>query len=137
MSFSIDNELTWRATAEVPCREVDGMDWERCAALHNLIVGLGWAVTGKPETEMPRVTWWQRHITDQALEDKWSTRLSPSLKLFLQAAFETPPGQNFFYYSTGLAWPDRLFIQGHDEEEIMCLYQMTNLSLGSHRDGLK
>ncbi|OBT89086.1 hypothetical protein VE02_01987 [Pseudogymnoascus sp. 03VT05] len=136
MSFSIDDELTWRATSEVPCREVDGMDWERCAALHNLIVGLGWAVTGKPETEMPRVTWWQRHITDQTLEDKWSTRLSPSLKRFLQAAFETPPGQNFFYYSTGLTWPDRLFIQGHDDEEIMCLYQMTNLSLGSHRDGL-
>ncbi|KFY36230.1 hypothetical protein V494_05204 [Pseudogymnoascus sp. VKM F-4513 (FW-928)] len=136
MSFSVDDELTWRATSEVPCRQVDGMDWERCAALHNLIVGLGWAVTGKPETEMPRVTWWQRHITDQALEDKWTTRLSPSLTLFLQAALETPPDQNFFYYSSGLACPDRLFGQVHDNEDIMCLYQMTNLSLGSHRDGL-
>jgi hypothetical protein len=138
MGFSAGDELTWRVTPENPVREMgDGMDWERCAALHNLIVRLGWTVGDKPETEMPRRTWWQSHITNQALEDEWSRRLSPSLVLFLQAAFDMPPDQNFFYYVGGLTWPEGLFIQDHEDEGIMCLYQMTNLSLGGHRDGLK
>ena len=137
MVFSTDDELTWRTTPENPVREVDGFDWERCAALHNLIVRLGWSVGGRPETEMPRRTWWQRHITDQALEDEWSRRLSPSLKLFLQTAYETPPDQNFFYYANGLTWPQNLFVQEHEDEGIMCLYQITNLALNSHGDGLK
>jgi hypothetical protein len=137
MTFSIADEFTWRVTTANPIREMDGMDWERCAALHNLIVRLGWAVSGKSETEMSRTTWWQRHITDLALEDEWSKRLSPSLTLFLKAAFETPPGQSFFYYASSLAWPEGLFIQQREDEGIMCLYQMTNLNLGGHRDGLK
>ena len=138
MGFSAGDELTWRVTPENPVREMgDGMDWERCAALHNLIVRLGWTVGDKPETEMPRRTWWQSHITNQALEDEWSRRLSPSLVLFLQAAFDMPPDQNFFYYVGGLTWPEGLFIQDHEDEGIMCLYQMTNLSLSGHRDGLK
>ncbi|OBT73446.1 hypothetical protein VF21_07302 [Pseudogymnoascus sp. 05NY08] len=99
MVFSIDDESTWRVTPENPVREVDGMDWERCAALHNLILRLGWAVSGKPETEMPRETWWQTHITDLALEAEWSARLSPTLKQFLQAAFEERAGQSLFYYT--------------------------------------
>lgn len=137
MSFSIDDEFTWRVTTENPIREIRGMDWERCGALHNLIVRLGWAVSSKPETKMPRTTWWQRHITNKTLEDEWSRRLSPSVKLFFQVAFEMPSDQNFFYYSNGLTWPSQLFVQEHEDEGIMCLYHMTNLRVGSHRDGLK
>jgi len=57
MTFSVDDQLTWRVTPENPIREVDGMDWERCASLHNLITHLGWRGLGNPEAEMPRNTW--------------------------------------------------------------------------------
>jgi len=137
MSFSIDDKLSWRVTRNNPVREVDGMDWERCAALHNLILRLGWTASERPEAEMPGETWWQKHITDQALEDEWSRRLSPSLKLFLQTAFQTPPDQNFFYYASGLSWPGQFFSPLLDGTEIMTLYQMPNLITSGHSDGLK
>jgi hypothetical protein len=65
MTFSVDDPLTWRVTPEHPIREVDGMDWERCASLHNLITQLGWTGLGNSETEMPRRTWWQANITNE------------------------------------------------------------------------
>jgi hypothetical protein len=137
MSFSTDDELTWRVTPENPIREVDGMDWERCAALHNLIVQLGWTGVGNSEAEMPRRTWWQARITDESLEEEWSRRFSPSLKLFLQAAYETPH-ENFFYYASDLNGPGGLFVGVHEQEDsILSLYRMTNLNLSGHRDGLK
>jgi hypothetical protein len=137
MVFSIDDESTWRVTLENPVREVDGLDWERCAALHNLILRLDWAVSGKPETEMPRVTWWETHVTDPALEAEWSARLSPTLKQFLQAAFEEPAGQSFFYYVSGLSCPEHLFINCHEDEGTMCLYPLADPNMGGHPDGLK
>ncbi|OBT65709.1 hypothetical protein VE03_03370 [Pseudogymnoascus sp. 23342-1-I1] len=136
MVFSIDDESTWRVTPENPVREVNGMDWERCAALHNHILRLGWAVNGKPKTEIPRETWWQTHITDPALEAEWSARLSPTLKQFLQAAFENAPDQSFFYYVSGLSFPEQLFGSCHEDEGIMCLYPAANPNMGSHPDGL-
>lgn len=137
MTFSVDDPLTWRVTLENPIREVDGTDWERCASLHNLITQLGWTGLGNTETEMPRSTWWQVNITNESLEEEWSRRLSPSLKLFLQAAYETPHG-NFFYYVSGLNGPSRLYTGLHEQGGgILSLYQMTNLNLSGHRDGLK
>jgi hypothetical protein len=137
MTFSIDDRLTWRVTSENSIREVDGMDWERCASLHNLIIELGWTGLGNSETEMPRITWWQANITNDILKEEWSRRLSPSLKLFLQAAFETPH-ENFFYYISGLNGPSRFYTGIHDQgDTILSLYQMTNLNLSGHRDGLK
>ena len=138
MTFSIDDQLTWRVTPENPIREVDGMDWERCASLHNLITHLGWRGLGNPEAEMPRSTWWQSNITNDSLEEEWSGRLSASLKLFLQTAYETPH-ENFFYYASGLNPPSRFYtgMHEHQGDTILSLYQMTNLNLSGHRDGLK
>lgn len=137
MSFAIDDKLTWRVTPDSPVREIEGMDWERCAALHNLIVRLGWTSMGNPDLDMPTSTWWQVQITDNALDEEWSRRLSPSLKLFLQTAYETPH-ENFFYYISGLNRPSNFFVGGHEKEDsILRLYQMTNLNLSGHRDGLK
>jgi hypothetical protein len=137
MTFSPDDESTWRVTPESPVREVDGMDWERCAALHNLIVRLGWTGIGNEQADMPRETWWQKHITNEALHEEWSRRLSPSLKLFLQSALQTPH-ENFFYYVSCLSFPDGLFVQDYEEEDKkMTLYRMTNLNFAGHRDGLK
>lgn len=114
------------------------MDWERCAALHNLILRLGWAAGGgKPESEMPRETWWQTHITDPALEAEWSARLSPTLKQFLQAAFEEAPDQSFFYYVRGLSCLENLFETCHEDEGAMCLYPLADPNMGSDPDGLK
>ncbi|OKL55834.1 hypothetical protein UA08_08922 [Talaromyces atroroseus] len=136
MRFSIDDQLTWRVTPENPIREMDGMDWERCAALHNLIVRLGWTGMGNSDQDMPTTTWWQANITHNSLEAEWSRRLSPSLKLFLQTAYETPH-ENFFYYARGLNGPRSFFVGVHEQEDsILGLYQMTNLNLSGHRDGL-
>ncbi len=137
MNFSRDDPLTWRVTPENPIREVDGMDWERCASLHNMITQIGWKSLDNSETEMPKNTWWQANIINESLEEEWSRRLSPSLKLFLQAALVTPH-ENFFYYASGLNTPSRLY-NGMQEEgdNILSLYQMTNLNLSGHRDGLK
>lgn len=136
MPFSMDDELTWRVTLDNPVREVDGMDWERCAALHNLIIRLGWASSGRPESEMPRQTWWQKHITDQVLEIEWSTRLSPSLKLFFQSALQAPTDQCLFYYASNLSWPGQLFSPMLEDMEIMTLYQIPNFNSSGHADGL-
>ncbi|KFY31187.1 hypothetical protein V493_01322 [Pseudogymnoascus sp. VKM F-4281 (FW-2241)] len=112
------------------------MDWEWCAALHNLILRLGWAVGGKPETEMPRETWWQTHITDPDVDAEWSVCLSPTLKQFHQAAFEEAPDHSFFYYARGLSCPENLFESCHEDKRTMCLYPLANPNMGSHPDGL-
>jgi hypothetical protein len=138
MSFSIDDESTWRVTLQSPVREMDddGMDWERCAALHNLIVRLGWTGMGNSEAEMPRRTWWQVRITDASLEEEWSRRLSPSLKLFLQAAYEQPH-ENFFYYVSGLNLPIYFFADTYPQADtIMCLYPSNGLESNLQGEGL-
>lgn len=137
MTFCIEDELTWRVTTEHPARGLEGMDWERCAALHNLIIRLGWTGRGNSETELPEITWWQAKITTEVLEEKWTQRLSPSLKLFLQTALDQPHDQNFFYYASGLSWPQYLVNPLFEEDSHLCLYQMTNLSFSGHKDGLK
>jgi hypothetical protein len=137
MSFSIDEPLTWRVTPRSPVREVDGMDWERCAALHNLIIQLGCTGIRNPDTEVPRRTWWQARITNESLKEEWSRRLSPSLKLFLQTAYEIPH-ENFFYYASDLDVPSSFFMRAYEQDDsILSLYRMTNLNLSGHRDGLK
>jgi hypothetical protein len=117
MTFHIGDRLTWRVTPDNPIREVDGMDWERCASLHNLITQLGWTGLGNPEAEMPRRTWWQSSITNESLEEEWSGRLSASLKLFFQTAYETPH-ENFFYYASGLNPPSRFYPGMHNIKKI-------------------
>ncbi|CZR61822.1 uncharacterized protein PAC_11719 [Phialocephala subalpina] len=136
MVFSIDDQQTWRVTEEHPVREMDSMDWERCAALHNLIIHLGWTGSGKDASEMPRQTWWQAKITSDYLEEEWSRRLSPSLSMFLRAAFDQPQDQNFFYYAACLNSPQQLVNPLFEEDHLLCLYQMTNLSFSGHKDGV-
>ncbi|KFZ21094.1 hypothetical protein V502_02951 [Pseudogymnoascus sp. VKM F-4520 (FW-2644)] len=76
------------------------------------------------------------HITDPALEAEWSARLSPTLKQFLQAAFEEAPDQSFFYYVRGLSCPENLFETCHEDEGTMCLYPLADPNMGSDPDGL-
>jgi hypothetical protein len=50
----------WRITEENPIRDdLHGFDFERCAALHNLIVERGWTQRGLDPTQLGRTTWWQ------------------------------------------------------------------------------
>ncbi|CAG8977600.1 hypothetical protein HYALB_00008377 [Hymenoscyphus albidus] len=138
MSFSLNDQLTWRVTEEFPVRKVDGMDWERCAPLHNLIVELGLTGSGKVLADTLGKTWWDRHITDKTLEEEWTRRLTPSLKLFLQSACDETQHDNFFYYASGLTWPSEFFNESwdNDEYDVVRLYQMTNLNIESHLDGV-
>lgn len=47
----------WRITAERPVRELETLDHERCAALHNHIVELGWTQLGLRLAALDKRTW--------------------------------------------------------------------------------
>jgi hypothetical protein len=46
----------WLVTSSNPPRQTDGLDYERCAVLHNHIVAHGWIASGLNPAELPRVT---------------------------------------------------------------------------------
>lgn len=73
----------WRIAEERPVRELDTLNYERCAALHNLIVELGWTQRG---LKLNKRTWWQCYKGGAALASIFS-RLHPSVVSFLGAAW--------------------------------------------------
>jgi len=42
-----------------PSSDENGMDYERCSALHNAIIKHGWLAGGYDLTDLPQTTWWQ------------------------------------------------------------------------------
>jgi len=47
MSQELDAVAGWLVTKQNPPRYIDGMDYERCAALHNAIFKHGWVSSGR------------------------------------------------------------------------------------------
>ncbi|EEA26446.1 hypothetical protein TMatcc_005283 [Talaromyces marneffei ATCC 18224] len=140
----------WRVTEEHPLREVGGLDHERCAALHNLIVERGWTTSGRSLGDLDTRTWWECYGGDAALLDSpHAAKLSPSVVAFLKTAWHgyastAQPPHSFFRYLAGLCSPDDLWDNVmYDEEEddsnkkrYVTLY-MANWALGaSHPLGL-
>ncbi|QYS99747.1 hypothetical protein H0G86_006866 [Trichoderma simmonsii] len=138
----------WRVTAEHPLRETEGLDHERCAALHNLIVERGWIASGRSLSDLDRRSWWECYGGDAELSP-YAAKLSPSVIAFLKTAWHgyaitAQPQHAFFRYLSGLCSPDDLWKNAHygdDEDDsnkarYVTLY-MANWALGaSHPLGL-
>lgn len=147
----------WRVTLSNPVRETDGLDFERCAALHNelfLIGRAGAAARDEPRYAFPENTsslnWFDIHGDEaRSIRD----RLSPSLCSFLERAivqvssstdqYGDECNHSFFYFAGGLHHPDGLwrnhemFADDRDEsypDRFLTLYAATNFA--SHPDGL-
>ncbi|GFP59295.1 hypothetical protein TASIC1_0012029800 [Trichoderma asperellum] len=138
----------WRITPEHPLRQVEGLDHERCAALHNLIVERGWTASGRNLSDLDRRPWWECYGGDAQLAPH-AAKLSPSVIAFLKAAWHgyvmtAQPQHAFFRYHAGLCSPEDLWQNtnyGDDEDDsnkrrYVTLY-MANWALGaSHPLGL-
>ncbi|RMY51999.1 hypothetical protein D0865_06029 [Hortaea werneckii] len=87
-------------TQENPAREdTNGMDYSRCAALHNAILQHGWLKTGRSQEEYGSTARPYLEVNPQAGQD-----LHPSLLAFLSTARTLPLDHevNFFYNVWGL-----------------------------------
>jgi hypothetical protein len=139
----------WRITDEQPIRELEDLDHERCVALHNYIVELGWTQRGLGLDTLDKRTWWACYGGDAALENVCD-RLDASVISFLKAAWhgfamETAVEPHIFHRFVGrLCSPDELWanaIYADDEDDsnkvrYLTLY-MANSNLGaSHPEGL-
>lgn len=92
----------WRVSVENPPRtDIEGMDAERCAALHNAILSHGWVASGRLAADFPRTTWWQAQVTDENVE-VLTERLHASVVEFLKRSYDVPEEVHFFYYLPGL-----------------------------------
>lgn len=93
----------------------DGLDFERCSALHNAIVRHAWQAQGYDLADLPSTTWWQRYDYAHRL-DEVQEHLPESLIEFLKRAIcpadgELPDGSGsrFFFLSDCLSSPDMLW----------------------------
>lgn len=130
----------WLVTSENPPRQTDGLDYERCAALHNYIVECGWIGSGQSPDEMPRRTWFDIY-GDEAIEQR--ENLHGSVVEFLKRAWDVAEDMSFFYWVSRLSlskqlWEDHNPDLAEEGEELrfFTLYPM-NFGLGGHPDGLK
>jgi hypothetical protein len=71
----------------------DGLDSERCSALHNVIVKHAWQAEGYDLAELPTTTWWHRPDYSPRL-DELQKLLPASLVEFLKQAL-TPPRTSY------------------------------------------
>jgi hypothetical protein len=104
----------WRITDELPLRDLEDLDHERCAALHNHIVELGWTQRGLALDALDKRTWWECYGGDAALASV-TDRLDASLVSFLKAAWHgfamgTASHSHLFHrYLARLCTPDELW----------------------------
>src|ERR1700761_5993889 len=124
----------WRVSPTNPVRFGQDFDFERCAALHNQLLEIGWVSSGKSLDSLERRTWFNVH-GDRA--EQMRTRLSDQLVGFLERVAENADNHSLFYYSYGLSAPDSMWDhhQDHDEEDrFLTLYGANHIV--SHHDGI-
>jgi hypothetical protein len=109
MSSPIANVEGLKVTDENPPRDdIDGLDFQRCAALHNAILQHGWTSSGRALDAMPRTTWWVSN-DDNPYRDTTTSHVHASVIEFLKHAYHFHEKDfSFFHYLTGLqgAGPD-------------------------------
>jgi hypothetical protein len=94
--------------AHPPTSNANGMDFERCSALHNAIIKHAWSATGHELSDLPQTTWTQTEYNAPHLAEVES-RLHSSVFAFLKRAlalssFPGKPCENrFFYYCDDLS----------------------------------
>ncbi|GAB7334304.1 hypothetical protein MBLNU13_g06334t1 [Cladosporium sp. NU13] len=100
--------------AHPPTSNADGMDFERCSALHNAIIKHTWSATGHEPSDLPQTTWTQIEYNVPHLAEVES-RLHLSVVEFLKRAlavssFPDEPCENrFFYYCDDLSPAEIMF----------------------------
>jgi hypothetical protein len=120
-------------TADNPARaDLPGMDYTRCAALHNYLVLYAWVAEGRTPASLHgnNMTFFTKYA--EAAEELRS-RLEPSLAAFLAAAIIPPVDADehappFFFWAHGLSDPDDIFdsdtadLFDHPADSLVCLY---------------
>jgi len=135
MSEVLDAVAHLLVTPENPPQDVDGMDYERCAALHNAILKHGWVRSGRGANDFDQQSRPWLELNPATAEDDF---LHPSiLDFFRSARVLTDHHQvNLFYNVWGINYGPR----GHeycfpDEDQSFLLYG-TYPSLASQPDSL-
>ncbi|KAE8443775.1 hypothetical protein EG329_001369 [Mollisiaceae sp. DMI_Dod_QoI] len=132
----------WLVTPENPPRDVDGMDHERCAALHNYLIQYAWVASNENLVgSFEPLSWFEKH-GDRANEVR--EYLDPSVVMFLESVHDAIDDfrVKFFYWVSGLNDPGDLwsnwepFSEGGEEYRRMTLYNTNCGLLGSHTNGL-
>jgi len=101
--------------SNLPTSSPEGLDFDRCSALHNAIVKHQWQAGGNDPDTLPATTWWQSPRFAAHLNNL-SKHLPDSLVKFLQRTLHPngnlaadEPAGNMFYLIRGLATPDTLW----------------------------
>ncbi|KAI1105615.1 hypothetical protein F4804DRAFT_125090 [Jackrogersella minutella] len=130
-------------TADNPARaDLLGMDFARCAALHNYLVHYAWVSEGRAPADLHgNNTFFTTH---GAAAEALRPRLHPSLVAFLDTAIlppaDGPEPAPFFFWANGLSEPDHLFANEaadlFDEpaDSLVCLY-FPNIGQGGEFGG--
>lgn len=130
----------WLVTPENPPRTVEGMDHQRCAALHNYLIQYAWVASNRDLGDFESQSWFEKH-GDKANEIR--ERLEPSLVKFLESVYDSSElDVSLFYWVSRLNDPDALwenweeFAEEGEEYRRMTLYRTNTGLLGGHTDGL-
>ncbi|KAG9256372.1 uncharacterized protein F5Z01DRAFT_506955 [Emericellopsis atlantica] len=99
---SIDDQLV--TPANPPRTDRDGMDYERCAALHNYLLDYCLAIEGRLDqvTEGSRATYWSEH---GAAAEALRPRLHHSVVAFLERAYEFDDENPLSYFVANMRLP--------------------------------
>jgi hypothetical protein len=134
-----DDVRQWRVTAENPPTSGEELDYERCAALHNHILKLGWVGYGFDLDDLDTQCWWDTYGSDD-LEDQ----LAPSLVEFLKLTIARPTKDlSWHWYLDGILSPEAFFDHDpgcdsddsdYEEDQFVLLYSY-NPARG-HTNGL-
>lgn len=102
-----------------PTSTVEGMDFERCAALHNAIVRHAWSASGYSPDKISQTTWWEFFSSPERTNavdmESLSDSLHPSVRGFLERVLylprypESPNEASFLCHLPGLNAPNELF----------------------------
>lgn len=124
----------WRVSPANPVRFQNGFDYERCAALHNELLEVGWTGSGKSLDALERRTWSDFHGEEA---EGVRNRLSEELMAFLERALVVEEGDHsLFYYVNGLSYPDNMWTnhEGGESDRFLTLYAANDLA--EHPDGI-
>ncbi|KAH8665153.1 hypothetical protein BGZ60DRAFT_432398 [Tricladium varicosporioides] len=128
----------WLVTIENPPREIEDLDYKRCANLHNYILQYAWIASGRQISDFIYQSWYERYRDSS---EEASSKLEPTLQQFLKIAFDPPQYEvSLFYWANGLNDPSNLWTnwrayqqEEEDEYRFLTLYRANGMS---HSDGL-
>jgi hypothetical protein len=106
------------------------MNVNRCVALHNEILAIGWQGRGNDDGDLGQ-SWFVFYGEDA---EDMRDYLSPDLVAFLERAWEVGDDHSFFYYVSGLNHPTAMFSEHLKDRRFLTLYTANDIA--EHPDGL-